>query len=161
MEVIMPSSSRKWFKDVANLEELKKEYRQLAMQYHPDKGGSVEAMQSINEEYDRLLSYYANQSDNPSEEYQAGKDIMVVIEAISHLPNIEIEICGSWLWVSGNTYPVKNELKDAGLWWASKKKMWYWRPPEQKYKRHKTLEMPKIRMKYGSKKVKNLSYQLT
>lgn len=38
---------------------------------------------------------------------------------------IEIELVGSWIWVSGNTYPVKEQLKEAGIFWAGKKKKWY------------------------------------
>lgn len=38
---------------------------------------------------------------------------------------IEVELCGKWLWVDGETKPVKEELKKLGLRWASKKEKWY------------------------------------
>lgn len=34
-----------YFENVKTLDELKKQYRRLAMKYHPDMGGSTEAMQ--------------------------------------------------------------------------------------------------------------------
>lgn len=40
----------KFFKNVRTLEELKKEYRTLAMKHHPDRGGDLETMQAINSE---------------------------------------------------------------------------------------------------------------
>ena len=33
----------KYFTDVSSFDELKKQYRRLAMQYHPDKGGDTRA----------------------------------------------------------------------------------------------------------------------
>lgn len=41
----------KWFDDPQSIEQLKKQYRQLAKKYHPDMGGSNAIMQEINAEY--------------------------------------------------------------------------------------------------------------
>lgn len=40
----------------ATAEEAKSVYRKLAHKHHPDMGGSVEAMQQINEEYSHLVT---------------------------------------------------------------------------------------------------------
>lgn len=45
----------KWFNHPQTLEELKKQYKQLAVKHHPDKGGNTADMQEINAEYDRLF----------------------------------------------------------------------------------------------------------
>ena len=59
----------KWFAGVKTIEELRKRYRELLKQYHPDnENGSVEATQEINAEYDRLFSIlsHENKSDGES-----------------------------------------------------------------------------------------------
>lgn len=51
-----------------------------------------------------------------------------------------------------NSYPVRKQLKAAGLFFASKKVAWYFRGEEFKTKGgNKTLD--EIRAKYGSEKV--------
>lgn len=45
----------KYFTNCENLEELKAEFRRLAMIHHPDRGGDVEVMKAINNEYDALF----------------------------------------------------------------------------------------------------------
>lgn len=40
-----------WFNNPKSLEELKKQYKTLAMKHHPDHDGTVEDMQQINAEY--------------------------------------------------------------------------------------------------------------
>jgi curved DNA-binding protein CbpA len=45
----------KYFAEVHTLDELKKEFRRLAMLHHPDVGGDTATMQEINAEYDRLF----------------------------------------------------------------------------------------------------------
>lgn len=44
-----------YFKKIASLEDLKQQYRKLAMEHHPDAGGSTETMKAINGEYDVLF----------------------------------------------------------------------------------------------------------
>lgn len=48
----------KYFENIATLDDLKKEYRRLAMIHHPDVGGDTATMQEINAEYDRLFPVY-------------------------------------------------------------------------------------------------------
>ena len=44
-----------FFTDCRSLEEVKRKYKELAMKFHPDKGGSTEIMQQINSEYKNVL----------------------------------------------------------------------------------------------------------
>ena len=38
----------KYFKNIKTLEELRKEYKRLVKENHPDNGGSVESIKTIN-----------------------------------------------------------------------------------------------------------------
>lgn len=155
------------FDHVHTVEELKKEYRKMAFRYHPDRGGDAEMMKKVNLEYEITLKrlkaqYHTEHKENANENKQGDAKnaftddgFRTVIEKIIHL-DVEIEICGRWIWVYGNTKPHKEALKKAGFFWASKKKMWYWRPEDAKV-RYSTgmTDMNYIRNIYGSDKVKD------
>ena len=66
------------------------------------------------------------------------------------LEGLEIEVCGDWIWVRGNTYPIKDQLKAAGCFWANKKKCWYWKPADYVKVSRKEWDMEKIRDRFGS-----------
>lgn len=53
------------------------------------------------------------------------------VEAISNMNDVYFNIEGTWMWVSGNTKPHREELKRLGLRWAPKRKMWYKKPAEK------------------------------
>lgn len=53
-------TTTKWFNNPKTLEELKKQYKKLAMAHHPDCGGTTEEMQEINAEYDKLFAVLKN-----------------------------------------------------------------------------------------------------
>ena len=57
-----------YFQNISSLADLKRKYRRLAIENHPDRGGSNETMQRINDEFGRL---YAVWKDVPS----AGADL--------------------------------------------------------------------------------------
>ena len=155
----------KWFKGCNTIDEVKKMYRKLAMQFHPDvcKNENAERdMKSINLEYEVVFKIIEkNLTPEQQKQYnKAGHNVndgyREQVNKIIHIPNIIIEICGSWLWISGDTKPVKNLIKAAGFYWATKKKEWYWRPEEYKQVFNKK-SMPKshIRQKYGSEIIPN------
>lgn len=143
-------------KEYKNLQELKNHYRQLILKFHPDRGGSNEVTAKINKEYEDLFKQVKEGSNEKSDFYQNLDDeFRNIINKLVTIEGIEIEVCGNWIWIDGNTYPVKDQLKEVGLYWAPEKKKWYWRPKEYKsYNSKNTYSMDKIREKYGSKKVK-------
>ena len=44
-----------YFKDLNSMEAVKKQYRKLAMKYHPDRGGDEETFKQINNEYEEAM----------------------------------------------------------------------------------------------------------
>lgn len=142
-----------YFTNINSIDELKKAYRNLAKQHHPDHGGNIETMKSINREYEQVFKML-----NTESKFDVKDGFREVIDQIVNL-DVSIEICGLWIWVSGNTYAVKNELKSAGFMWASKKHMWYWRPEEAASHGKKSTDMESIRIKYGSEMIKGFRPQ--
>ena len=76
-----------------------------------------------------------------------------MIQKVIHLSNITIEIIGNWLWIGGNTYQYRKDLKEMGFKFASKKKAWYWHSESFRKRSHNTLSMEDIRSYYGSTEV--------
>lgn len=157
---------KKYFNNVRTLSELRSQYKELLKRYHPDNGGSEESTKAINVEYEELFKVLKNRHENSSDrkenntEHQNMKydfaedaELRAALQKLICFGGIIIEICGSFIWVSGNTYQYKKEFKKFNFKWASQKKQWYWRPETYKKKSHKTLSMEDIRNYYGSTRV--------
>lgn len=152
----------KWFRNPATLEELKKQYKQLAMQHHPDLGGSTTDMQEINNEYDLLFASLKNVHKTvDGKTYTASKEttetpeeFRTIINAIINLAGIKIEICGSWLWITGNTKPHKEILKSLKFRWSKSKLAWYYHTADYAKVGKKTFTLNEIRVLYGSEVIK-------
>lgn len=52
-----------YFQNIHSLADLKREYRHLAMQNHPDKGGDTAIMQQVNTEFERLFEVWKDKTD--------------------------------------------------------------------------------------------------
>ncbi|GKX27857.1 molecular chaperone DnaJ [Vallitalea longa] len=137
------------FSNVNTLEELKKEYRRLARKFHPDNGGSLEKMKELNNEFDRLSKTFSNQ-ENVEFNSETFRNI---INSLSQY-DITIEIIGTWIWVSGNTYKIKDKLKELKFKWSRNKKSWYWYEGEYKKHTKKQFTMSDIKSMHGCKVVK-------
>jgi hypothetical protein len=144
----------KWFNEAKTLEEVKAVYKKLAKQYHPDLGGDTATMQEINKEYAFASAKAikgANLSDEETEsEILSSEAYRNAIEKIIHLEGITIELVGYWIWVTGQTYPNRATLKEAGFLFASKKLAWYFRTAEYKVNQSSGKSLDEIRNKYGS-----------
>lgn len=158
----------KYFKNPKTLEELRKQYRDLLKKFHPDnENGSEEITKEINTEYEQLFKvlkdrHESNATDSTDKKssyenmkYNFEEDEMLreMLNKIIHFSDITIEIIGNWLWIGGNTYQYRKELKELGFKWGSQKKAWYWHSEAYKKRSHRSLSMNEIRDYYGSTEV--------
>lgn len=147
-----------FFAGCADLDSLKTRYRQLAREHHPDRGGDLRTMQEINAEYEAAFRLIRKGQGIPheqiDEDFEIERDLMDKVRSISHLDGIAIEVCGRWIWVTGNTFPHKDALKAAAFSWASKKRCWFWRPDDAKCRRsRREITLDEIRQLHGSHRV--------
>ena len=168
----------KYFINVNTLKQLRRQYKELLKKFHPDNGGSEEITKAINVEYDKLFKVLKDRHENKSADGQNGTDstksaysanmydwendkaLRDMIQKIVNFSGIEIEIAGQWIWISGNTYSYRKDLKDIGFKWASTKKQWYWHSEIFRKRSHKTLSMEDIRNYYGSTRVDTMQMAL-
>lgn len=144
-----------WFTGLKTLEELKKAYHKLIFKHHPDRGGNTETMQEINKEYETLFAKLKNiHADKDGNTYEketneSPKEFKELLEKLMKLANITIECVGCFIWVGGDTYNNKDELKKLGFKFSRKKSMWYKAPADWTKKGNKEYKMDEIRDKYG------------
>ncbi|MGD9152427.1 MAG: hypothetical protein PVG30_02050 [Gammaproteobacteria bacterium] len=147
------------FKDCTNIDDIKNIYRKLVKQYHPDINKNVDdsIIKEINSQYDRAIKDLKDKkstkkADSQVYEAEIFKDI---IYQLIKFNDIEIEICNWYIWLSGNTRPIKDLLKSLKFRWAARKKQWYYRPDWCFSRNRKEWSMEQIRSTYGSKKYEN------
>ncbi len=160
------------FTDCHTLEELKTEYKRLIFAAHPDRRPEAEREQAtretqdINAAYAQALADFArnDQRRRQEEAHAQGRKsaadfrdidelaeiLRAVIVELLKIPGIEIELCGLWLWVTGDTKPHKEELKALKLKWSHDKRAWYFAGVPSYNRTRWTLEH--IREAYGSQK---------
>ena len=149
---------KKFFTNPQTLEELKQQYRALAMQHHPDRGGCVETMKSVNNEYNVLFDQLKDThktkdgeiytAKNPTNE--TAEQFKDLISELMQMDEIEIEIIGCFVWVTGNTKQYKDRLKALKFQWHNKKTAWYLKPEDYKRRSRKDYSLDDIRQMYGT-----------
>ena len=122
------------FDKCKDLNELKAEYRRLVLVHHPDCGGDIATMQAINAEHDRVFEVLKREQNIAAESdpkvkptTETPEEFRRVVETLLKLDGIQVELCGPWLWIAGNTDPHAAELKALGCFWSAGKRKWYWR----------------------------------
>ena len=145
----------KYFEGLTEEKEIKERYRKLAKEHHPDRGGDAQIMIMITAQYEEVLrGHYQKAGKSLTEiEELLNMDFAVAqkIREIILLENVMVELCGSWIWLSGETKASKERIKQAGFNWSQPKKMWYWRPQKEKFRRWgKSYSMDEIRFRHGS-----------
>jgi curved DNA-binding protein CbpA len=151
----------KHFNNPTTLEELKKQYKTLVFKHHPDRGGDTEIMKQVNAEYETLFAKLKNVHKSASGETYTSKEentetpeqFREILEKLIHLDGINIEICGSWLWITGNTYNNREALKSLKFKYSKNKNAWYYH--EEGYRKHskKSFTLDQIRDLWGSESV--------
>jgi curved DNA-binding protein CbpA len=136
-----------------NPEIIKKAYRKACSQYHPDRNpAGLEMMKLVNQAYDELKDLSGKEEIGEKDISSYGEDIFNALSQVIHL-NLDVEVCGSWVWLHGDTKPHKDTIKAAGFMWAPKKALWYYRPSDYKSMGRGKFTMDEIRNTHGSEKV--------
>ncbi len=149
----------KYFSDCTTPDEMRAEYRRLTKLHHPDLGGDTRIMQEINDTYHQMLAGFdgrefnrhhaeANERQTWTYHYdqQHENEIMEaignILRAIGSQPKVELTLVGLWVWITGDTRPIKDQLKEAGCFWNRKRSAWTWRPSWAKsyYSKNRTLD---------------------
>lgn len=147
----------KYFEKCTNLEELRKAYKEALKKNHPDNGGSTEECAKINAEYKEAFEKLKNRttSENKEKDFDVEADEIMrdILNKIISF-DINIEIVGCWIWVDGNTYQIKDNLKELGFKWSNKRKKWHFATIETKFHKN-NMTFEEIRSKYGSNVVKS------
>jgi len=121
------------------------EYRDIRKYFE-----SVEKSKSPAKE-EVVLDYVPKASENNPETNSKELTQNEILEKINPL-NLDIEICGKWIWIRGNTSPYKDYLKELKLRYSPGKKSWYWRPNKYRSFNNQPIDMEEIRRIYGSEK---------
>lgn len=152
----------KYFNQCNNLQDVKTVFRQLAKQFHSDlNNGNDEEMKILNNEYDLAFKYFQDLDnskikDETKHNKESANIYKNIIEKLIHYENINIEIVGSWLWLDGNTYPIKELIKELNFRWSKSKKKWYYFDNiQESNKKRGFYSYDKIVEKYGVTKIEN------
>jgi hypothetical protein len=140
------------------LDDLKRSYWEAAKKYHPDiNPDGLELMKVVNAAYDHLKKHLDQWSFQDRDLNKQGIDEIFseILDKIRHIPNINIEVCGVWLWITGDTKPYKETFKELGLRFAPKKEAWYWRPEKYRSRNKGRYSLQQIRNLYGSQDIQN------
>ena len=132
-------------------EDLKKQYRTWCKKLHPDHGGDPEEFKKMVEEYQELQLHGFKQ-EAQAQETELTQELERALKKIVTLEGLEIDLVGSWLWVSGETFSFKDILKEAGFKWASKRKKWYF--SEEKAKGKFKGDFEALKQHHGFKEIK-------
>ena len=146
----------KYFHNCHTAEDVKHQYRKNAKRYHPDLGGDPEDFKAMRIEYERLWAQYKNVHRNSEgetyerETTETPEEFANIIDTLVRLQGVHVELCGSWIWVSGNTKDYKDMLKELHFKWAFKKQAWYFHSEPYRKKSRRELSLEEIREMFGS-----------
>ena len=150
----------KYFNNCTTAEEVKQEYKKLARELHPDNNtdrDTTKDFQEMQREFEKAFEILKNKHKNAEgERYEkatteTAAEFIDLINRLMNIKDIIVELCGSWLWVTGNTMPAKEILKELGFRWSKTKKAWYYNREPFKFNKVAVYStMDQIRETFGS-----------
>lgn len=160
----------KWFAGYRTVAEIKRRYRELAKQYHPDHGGDADTFKAIGAEYEKALDRAARNAWRADQERKASASsehvyqdmpqwfavkirMAVNLESASH-----VEIVGIWIWLTADpaaptAVTDREHLKTAGFKYSGKHQKWYYTATPFRTRRRSGLSYAQIQARHGVRTV--------
>ena len=155
-----------YFNDLETVAQVKQEYRRLALLHHPDRGGDTVTMQAINAAYHEALKaldrsetvdergethrYYYNHT----REQSVMDKIAETLAAKIITDDVEMILVGTWIWISGATRPIQEQLKQLDYRWHGQRQRWYHRPPGHRSPYNRGVSFEGLMATYGAQYIK-------
>ena len=79
-------------------------------------------------------------------------EYMELIDQLLRMKGVNTEICGSWVWCSGDTRPHRPQLKELGFRWSQNKAAWYYHREPYRKRSDRDISLDEIREMYGSRR---------
>ena len=79
------------------------------------------------------------------------KELVDGLEALK-AQGLDPKVCGTWIWIHGDTAPYETEIKRLGCKYGERKQLWYWSPPGSSKRRRKGgMSYEWIKSKHGER----------
>jgi curved DNA-binding protein CbpA len=149
----------KWFSSTSTVEEIKALYRELALRFHPDRGGDNAVMAAINAAYDERLKALdgaattGNDGKTRVYRYNATRE-QAIRNAISRIlalriPDMDIFLIGVYIWILGTRRSHARALVEIGCLWHHKRQCWYWKPSDMPRSFYSGADLGQLVAQYG------------
>ncbi len=143
-------NAKNQFSGFKTLDQIKSKYKQSVEYWHPhgNGAGDLSHVEKIDREYMEVttLPKFKEFDDEVKEDFI---NFPQLISELLYL-DLTMEVCGSWLWVTGPTYKHTAKLKELGLKYSPNKRMWYHRPKWHRSRNSNPMSMDAIRQMHGS-----------
>ena len=141
----------KYFSGRKTREEIRARFVQLAKVLYPDNGGNAEEFKAMMQEYQTAYNAASEAKTESGKERTINYDSFKfanIINSIITFDGIKIEIIGSWIWVSGNSFAYHEQLKALHFWWSKSKKAWYFNGEDKFSYRRGSYSMKQLRQNW-------------
>ena len=142
--------------------EFTKRYKKLLIQHHPDHGGTNKGFIELQESFKNIIStmkykkteYKNNEKIEVETLLTPGTlDALYRLLATLYAKDLNIEVIGSWIWVTGATKASKDWFKENKFRFAANKKAWYFTEKLTKKRYRNKNSMNDLRNMWGRYKV--------
>ena len=126
MAKVVSKEIKEMFVNAETIGELRKAYMTAVLKYNTPK-----ILEKCNKMYmDKFDSVKSIRRNSKGEVYEKPTDeicsfFLNAVHVLKELEGIEPKVEGDWVFIYGDTKPVKDTLKSAGCFYSAKRKAWY------------------------------------